>query len=174
MENKFILDACCGPRMMWFNKSHPNALYIDIRKEEKGFIKGRNEEVNPDIVMDFRNLKFKDNTFNLIAWDIPHLKTLGKNSKFRKFYGALDKETWHEDITKGFNEIIRVLKDKGVLMLKFNDYEIPFKEVLSLFPIQPLFGNVTNSRGKAQTKWFCFMKIEEFANATEEETEEEK
>ena len=36
LENKFILDACCGCRMMWNNKQHPNVLYMDIRKEEKG------------------------------------------------------------------------------------------------------------------------------------------
>jgi len=160
--------------MMWFNKKHPNTLYIDIRKEEKGFIKGRNEEVNPDKVMDFRDLKFKDNTFNLIAWDIPHLKTLGINSKFRKFYGALNKDTWEEDLKKGFEECWRVLKDKGVLMLKFNNYEIPFREVLSLFKEEPLFGNITNSRGKAQTKWFCFMKILKNSQSNEKENKEEK
>ena len=38
LSDKFILDACCGGRMMWFNKNHPNCLYIDIRKEEKGYI----------------------------------------------------------------------------------------------------------------------------------------
>ncbi len=37
MENKYILDACCGGKCFWFNKKHPNTLYIDIRKEEKGF-----------------------------------------------------------------------------------------------------------------------------------------
>ena len=40
---KFILDACCSGRMMWFNKKHPNATYIDIRKESKGFSKHRPE-----------------------------------------------------------------------------------------------------------------------------------
>jgi len=29
---KKILDACCGGRMCWINKMHPNALYVDIRK----------------------------------------------------------------------------------------------------------------------------------------------
>lgn len=35
---KVILDACCGGRMMWYNKKHPNAIYIDIRKTKKGDI----------------------------------------------------------------------------------------------------------------------------------------
>lgn len=34
MSNKFILDACCGPKAMWYNKNHPNAIYIDNRYEE--------------------------------------------------------------------------------------------------------------------------------------------
>lgn len=161
LESKFILDACCGTKGMWFNKNHPNTLYIDIRKESTGFIKGRKENVSPDIVMDFRDLKFENNTFNMVVWDIPHLITLGKTSKFRKFYGALEKDTWEEDLNKGFKEIWRILKDRGTLILKFNNYEIPFKKLLSIFPEEPLFGNVTNSRGKAQTKWFCFMKIVE-------------
>ena len=50
LKNKFILDACCGGRMMWFDKQHPNAIYIDFRKENKGFIEAvPNFEVNPDI-----------------------------------------------------------------------------------------------------------------------------
>ena len=159
MRDKFILDACCGCKMMWFNKNHPNALYIDVRKEESGFIKGRKESVSPDLIMDFRDLKFGDETFYLVVWDIPHFKTLGKNSKFRKFYGCLDKYNWEDDLKRGFKEIWRVLKSKGILVLKFNNYEIPFKKLLSLFPVEPLFGNITNSRGKSQTKWFCFMKL---------------
>lgn len=159
-NDKFILDACCGTKGMWFNKNHPNTLYIDIRKEASGFIKGRKESVEPDYVMDFRNLAFEDDTFSLVVWDIPHFTNLGKTSKFRKFYGVLDKENWEDDLKKGFAEIWRVLKQQGVLVLKFNNYEIKFKHLLSLFPHEPLFGNVTNSRGKAQTKWFLFMKTD--------------
>lgn len=28
-----ILDACCGGRMFYFDKDHPNILYIDRRRE---------------------------------------------------------------------------------------------------------------------------------------------
>ena len=27
-----ILDACCGGRMFYFEKNHPNVLYIDRRR----------------------------------------------------------------------------------------------------------------------------------------------
>ena len=32
--DKLILDACCGPRMMWFDKRNPQAVFMDIRDEE--------------------------------------------------------------------------------------------------------------------------------------------
>ena len=157
-REKFILDACCGPRMMWFDKKHPNTVYIDIRKEEKGFIANRKDrEVNPDIIMDFRDLKFKDKTFKLITWDPPHLLSLGKNSIMRKTFGCLDYQTWESDLRKGFLELWRVLDDHGVLIFKFNVNEIPIRKVLRLFPERPLFGHTTGS--KSQTRWMTFMKI---------------
>ena len=32
--DKKILDACCGSRMMWFDKCCSEALFMDIRREE--------------------------------------------------------------------------------------------------------------------------------------------
>ena len=53
-KEKIILDACCGGRMMWFNKKQPNTIYQDIREEEKGFIKGAEfYSVIPDIIQAF-------------------------------------------------------------------------------------------------------------------------
>ncbi len=162
MKDKFILDTCCGPREMWFNKKHPNALYIDIRREEKGFSKHRrNLNIQPDEIMDFRDLKFQDKKFKMVVWDPPHSKTFGKTSEKRKKYGVLNKETWPYDLQKGFKECWRVLDDWGVLVFKWNDGEIPFKQVLNLFHTEPLFGNTSNNRKTSTTKWFCFMKIPE-------------
>ena len=49
LKNKYILDACCSVKAMWYNKNHPNAVYIDIREEEKGFNQHeKNLEVKPD------------------------------------------------------------------------------------------------------------------------------
>jgi len=31
--DKAVLDMCCGPRMMWFDKADPRVLYSDIREE---------------------------------------------------------------------------------------------------------------------------------------------
>ena len=172
MNNKFILDACCGCRMMWLNKNHPNCLYMDIRKEDKDFIKEKgivkgHWEVNPDVIGDFTNLpeEIKKRKFKLIVWDVPHFKARKLSGTLLKKFGALNPKTWQSDLTNGFKELWSVLEDYGILIFKFSDYHIKFKEVLSLFPEQPLFFNRMNStnidKGKSQTRWFCFMKIPE-------------
>lgn len=166
-KDKIILDACCGCRMMWFNKKHPNCLYIDIRKEprdfikEKGIVKGH-WEVAPDLIADFRNLppKIKEMKFKLIVWDVPHFKANKLTGTLLKKFGGLNPMTWREDLSKGFRELWSVLEDYGILLFKFSSYHIKFKEVLALFPEPPLFFNRVNATaGKSETKWFCFMKI---------------
>jgi len=162
VEDKFILDACCGTRMMWSNKNHPNAIYMDIRQEEKGFIKERPLlEVNPDIIADFTNLpeEIKQKKFKLILWDVPHFKARNLTGIMLKKFGGLHPETWQSDIKKGFKELWSVLEDYGILLFKFSDYHIKFDKVLKLIPEKPLFFNKMSSGGKTDTKWFCFMKI---------------
>ena len=157
-EHKFILDVCCGGRMFWFDKSHPNVIYTDNREAEPGHVDQRNcqHSVKPDILMDFRKIEFPDNSFNLVVWDPPHLKSLSKTSIMAKKYGCLDSETWKDDLSKGFKECMRVLKPQGFLIFKWNECEISRKEVLSLFSVPPLFGHPIHS--KIKTHWMCFMK----------------
>lgn len=157
MAKKLILDPCCSGRMFWFNKHHPNVIYTDVREEDKGFIKDRPEfEIKPDVIMDFRALKFPDKTFKMVVFDPPHIIRFGNKSWMSQKYGMLGK-TWKEDLTKGFNECWRVLEDYGTLVFKWSEAEISVKEVLSLFPFEPLFGHPTARSGN--TKWFIFMKI---------------
>ena len=48
--DKLILDACCGGRMFWFDKHHPDTMYVDIRKRDKGLCPERPEFcIKPDI-----------------------------------------------------------------------------------------------------------------------------
>jgi len=157
--NKFILDACCGGRMFWFNKNHPNVLYIDNRKRERGHSKFRpNHSVLPDENVDFRNMPYLDKTFKLVVFDPPHI--FGKeNSLINQYYGSLDKDNWSEDIKKGFDECWRVLDNNGVLIFKWNEVRISKKEILSLIGREPLFGHQVG--GRMQTHWMCFMKIPE-------------
>jgi hypothetical protein len=110
----------------------------------------------PDMVHDFRKMNFEDNYFKLVVFDPPHL-FLGENSFMAQSYGALKKETWKNDLTLGFSECFRVLDTNGVLIFKWNESDIPLKEVLKCTDIEPLFGHPS---GKAQkTHWLTFMKL---------------
>lgn len=76
MEKK-ILDMTCGSRSIWFNKNHPAAVYCDKREEAFELAFGRAKtnvrkmEVKPDVVCDFTDLPFEDNTFSLVVFDPP-------------------------------------------------------------------------------------------------------
>ena len=143
---------------MWFDKKNPAALYIDNRvMEAKKLTNGATFSVEPDIVMDFRELQFEDETFPLVVFDPPHYSLTGNGAWLREKYGSLDKENWREDLKKGFEECFRVLKPDGVLIFKWNEYEIPVSEVLKLTPYAPLFGH--KSGKAAKTHWLTFMKI---------------
>lgn len=165
MKEKFILDCTCGGRTIWFNKKHPNAIYTDIRREEKGLIYDRpNFEVQPDEIMDFRALKFPDKSFKMVIWDPPHFMNLSSKTWVTKKYGCLNSETWQSDIQKGFNECWRVLDDFGTLILKWSCPEkeskkrkISTSDLLKLFPVQPIVGHPSGS--KSGTIWMSFLKI---------------
>lgn len=163
-KDKFILDACCGPKEMWYNRHHKNAFYIDIRKGEFSF-EGRTLIIDPNEIMDFRNMGFKDKTFKLVVFDPPHLKNVAKTTIFPIKYGALDKETWGGDLKAGLSECWRVLDDYGILIFKWNEHDIKLKRIEPYFPAEPLFASKThfNKNNKVRTLWFCFMKIPEYS-----------
>jgi hypothetical protein len=160
MKDKFILDACCGCRLFWFDKHQLNTIYVDKREREKGFVDNRpNRELHPDIVMDFRKLEFPDKYFKLVVFDPPHLFGKDEGCRMTKTYGNLNKETWKDDIKKGFDECWRVLEDYGVLIFKWCEFSVKRKDLLEVIGKEPLFGHPNGS--KVPTHWFCFMKIPE-------------
>lgn len=157
MGNKFILDVACGGKMFYFNKKHKNVLYIDNREANKGHNPYRkNHEVKPDRIMDFRNLDFEDETFRMVVFDPPHFKSNNKDLNIAKLYGVLSPETWKEDLKKGFEECMRVLKPEGFLVFKWNETSIKIKEILDLFGLLPLFGNKQGT--KLKTHWLVYLK----------------
>ena len=152
---KKILDVCCGSRMFWFDKKNTLALFTDIRDEKHILCDGRKLEIKPDKIEDFRNLSFNDNSFNMVVFDPPHLKTLGKTSWMAKKFGVLN-NNWENDIKRGFSECFRVLDTGGVLVFKWNETEIKVREILELTKYKPLFGHKS---GKLQkTHWILFVK----------------
>ena len=152
------LDVCCGSRMFWFDKQDPRALFVDIRREtwitdtRPG---ARPTVVNPDVLADFSNLPFPDNSFPLVIFDPPHLVRNGKQSRMSRKYGDL-KGDWREMIRKGFAECFRVLKPNGTLIFKWSSTEIPLARVIALAPVPPLYGH--NTGNHAKTHWIAFLK----------------
>lgn len=137
---KKILDVCCGSRMFYFDKNNDNVVYMDKRKLSDTLCDGRALEINPDIVADFKNIPLEDNSFYLVIFDPPHLKSAGQNSWLAKKYGVLP-QNWREELKQGFNECMRVLKPNGTLIFKWNEEQIKLSEVLQCFSSQPIFGS---------------------------------
>lgn len=160
---KKILDPCCGSRMMWFNRKNPNVVFGDIRHEKitvtdrsRGNKAGtRSLLIEPDTVIDFRSIPYPDESFKLVSFDPPHLIHAGPKSWLAAKYGKLS-DNWRKDIRKGFSECFRVLSIDGVLVFKWNETQIPLREVMELTDQQPLFGHTSGRKG--MTHWLVFMK----------------
>lgn len=161
-----VLDACCGSRMMWADRNNPDVVFGDIRSEKLTMVDRsernrsgvRTLRIEPDAIMDFRDLPFPDKTFKLVSFDPPHLVKAGPKSWLAAKYGKLS-EDWRADLQKGFAECLRVLDDDGTLVFKWNETQVKLSEVAKLFPIPPLFGHISGRKGL--THWLVFMKPKE-------------
>lgn len=153
-NGKPILDACCGSRMFWFDKDNPLVEFMDIRDEEVYLSDGQLCIVHPNVIGDFTNMPFPDNSFKMVVFDPPHLVWGGKAANIYKRYGKLDKD-WKTELSMGFKECFRVLEPYGVLIFKWSETQLKLKTVLSLTNEKPLFGH----RGGGRTIWVAFMKL---------------
>ena len=159
----YILDPCCGSRMMWFERNHPTVIFGDNRNEtvvvpdrSHGKADGKRIiHIHPDVRLDFRALPFSDNLFRLVVFDPPHLVRAGKKSWLAAKYGKLG-DNWQVDLKQGFVECFRVLEPGGILIFKWNETQIKLQEILLLTPQKPLFGHSSGKR--ATTHWLTFMK----------------
>lgn len=157
-----VLDPCCGSRMMWLDRDNPDVVFGDIRQEvlevtdrSHGRPDGKRVlRIEPDVLMDFRNMPFEDGAFKLVVFDPPHLVRAGPKSWLAAKYGKLGSD-WREDLRQGFAECFRVLEASGVLVFKWNETQVKVREVLDLTPVQPLFGHLSGRKGL--THWLVFM-----------------
>jgi len=148
--------------MMWLNRRNPDVIYGDQRSEtiavtdrSHGKQDGqRTLQIEPDSIMDFRNLPYPDQSFSLIAFDPPHLVRAGPRSWLAAKYGKLSAD-WREDLAAGFRECFRVLKLDGTLVFKWNETQVKLSEILPLSPHPPLFGQISGRAG--MTHWLVFM-----------------
>lgn len=167
-----VLDACCGSRMMWFDRQDPRAVFADRRSEtitvtdnSKGNASGqRILRIEPDFLMDFRDMPYPDDTFWHVVFDPPHLLHACPRSWLAAKYGRLGPD-WREDLRRGFAECFRVLKPNGTLVFKWNETQVKVREVLALTPEQPLYGQVSGRSG--MTHWLTFMKCAQRAQQRE-------
>lgn len=162
-EGKRVLDPCCGSRMFWFDRQHPDVVFGDHRSEtitvtdrSHGREDGkRTLRIEPDVQLDFRSLPYPDGTFKLVSFDPPHLVRAGPKSWLAAKYGKLS-DSWRDDLRAGFAECFRVLDADGVLIFKWNETQVKVNDVLALTPVRPLFGQVSGRGHK--THWLVFMK----------------
>ena len=112
-----VLDPACGGRMFWFDKVDSRVLFGDVRDESWELCDGRRFDVKPDMLMDYRDLPFPDETFRMVVLDPPHLRNAGETSYMAQKYGCLDQET-----------------------------QIPVSQILKLTTYKPLFGNKQPNR----------------------------
>lgn len=155
--NKTVLDVCCSVKGMWFDKNDNRALFMDKRKEthiDTYPCGTKTNIINPDIIGDFTNIEFPDNSFWHIVFDPPHIQQKSE-SQITKKYGVLE-DNWRDTIKKGFNECFRVLKPNGTLIFKWSEVQFPVKEILKLTDQKPLYGH--KSGKKMNTHWICFIK----------------
>jgi ubiquinone/menaquinone biosynthesis C-methylase UbiE len=154
---KKVLDACCGSRMFWFDRADDRAIFVDNRREVcvADTREGRRcITVNPDVLADFKCLPFPDSTFSLVVFDPPHTFA-GKKGWTMKKYGTL-KRGWRDEISAGFTECFRVLRQNGTLIFKWNEHRVPVSTILGLTLERPLFGQRCGTTAK--THWIVFMK----------------
>lgn len=161
-RGKRVLDPCCGSRMMWADKQHPDVVFGDRRSEvitvtdqSNGRVGGtRTVRIEPDTLIDFRALPYPDGAFKHVVFDPPHLHTAGPRSWLAAKYGKLS-ENWREDLRQGFAECFRVLDKDGTLVFKWNETQVKVGEVLALTPHKPMYGHISGRKGL--THWLVFM-----------------
>lgn len=115
--------------------------------------------MKPDVLGDFTEMPFADESFSLVILDPPHhtTKRMGTGMNIiRNCYGVL-LPGWEEMLAKGFEECFRVLRPYGVLIFKWCSQEIPLKRVLALTKHKPLVGHRTVK--KNTTHWVTFIKL---------------
>ena len=138
--------------MIWFDKENPNVVFMDTRELTDTLCDGRKLIIAPDIVGDFKQVPFCDNSFRIAIFDPPHLIKGGDNSWLVKKYGKLPL-AWESEIKQGFDECMRVLKPYGLLVFKWNEEQIKLSKVLTVLKYPPLFGD-----RRSKTIWIVFMK----------------
>lgn len=159
---------------MWRHKESDNIIYIDIETKL---------QVSPDIFCSTHFAPFRDKTFDTIFYDPPH--TWGNKSHWHSYprstpeyrkkykdkaiprYYGWDKyeKRGHlvAHVYKAGEEFRRILKDGGLLWLKWNEMSIPIFGIMSALSMWNTLLKLyvkapSQTAGKHQTYWVCLEK----------------
>ena len=153
-----ILDATAGCRGIWYQKNHPDVTFLDKRKGVFG--KNIKYNINPDVVCEWKDMPFPDNTFDMVIFDPPHIIQNAESGDMVAEYGKLGTKTWKDELKVGFNQCFRVLKEDGIFILKWAEcIESKGKkinELLEMIEYNPLVGTRVGYR--STTLWIIFKK----------------
>lgn len=153
-----VIDVCCGGRAMYFNKDDARVTFCDKRVEPDLLLcNGQHISIQPDIICDFKELPFEDNSFYLAVFDPPHLIDKSDKAWLVQKYGSLPAD-FKTELKAGFDECMRVLKPNGTLIFKWNEAEVKTSELIELFGQTPLFGHRSGKR--MNTQWLVYLKGE--------------
>lgn len=169
-----ILDATAGNRTMWQKKNIKDIIYLDIEKMIK---------VKPIIYADNTSTPFLPGSFDTIFYDPPHdygrddtdilemsrtqLKCARKHERrLHNYYGykyAKNRVTMIKLLYGANKEFNRILKDEGLLWLKWCEIKLPVHRMLTIFDnftvlmLLPIT-SPQHTMGKQQTYWVCMKK----------------
>ena len=169
-----ILDATAGNRSMWQHKTSENIIYLDIEKRLKH---------KPTIFADNTNTPFLSGIFDTIFYDPPHRwggepfehgqvsflqkRQWARTKPFAFTYYGWDKYKTRVSLIRHIymaqKEFYRILKDDGVLWLKWNDCGIELRRVLTIFAdwtelMRLYIQDPTHTASEKQTYWVCLSK----------------
>lgn len=169
-----ILDATAGNRTMWKTKDSEHIIYIDMEKKLT---------IKPTIFCVNHKTPFPDATFDSIIYDPPHF-----HSDKSSFYVIPDKESFKKKwqgygdvpryyggdkynsksellshVHKAQKEFLRILKDDGLIWLKWNESKIKLGTILILFEYWQVMLKIpcklsNPNRTDKRTYWVCLMK----------------
>lgn len=141
---------------MWYQKNNPCVTFMDCRKGTFRYKHYDRWVVEPDVVSEWKDMPFPDNTFDMVIFDPPHIIQKSEKGNIIAEYGKLPPESWRQMLTEGIKQCFRVLKNDGFFILKWCENDKKIDEIIKLCPYPPLFGTKT---GKANNNhWIVFIK----------------
>ena len=149
-----ILDLTAGNRAVWFDRAHPEAVYVDVRPE-----------VSPDYVASSTALPAEiGDGYDLIVFDPPH-KPNGTQFGMSRSYGSFTMDEIRALLTGAAKEAHRVSKPGALMAFKWNDHHYKLVKALSHMSDfwEPLFGHGhrPQQRSKTETSWVMLRRREQ-------------